>query len=124
VKLGIIVNNADALKAAYGLKLKSGSRAFKLRSKLVEFEKQMEIFNAMKNDAIKATGKEQIGQNDPEFAEIVTMLNEAVTEDVDITVEPLIEMADLESAELSAKEIDGIIALGLFKVEDQNDCPK
>lgn len=114
MKLGIAIRAQSGLAFAYRLKLKDGLRAFKLRKEIEKIQAEIATFDKLKEDSIKATGKQEIKPSDPEFSELVRILDEAAGADIaDPT--PYIEEGDLTGTEASAEEIDGIIALKLLK---------
>lgn len=116
MKLGEIIANRDAIGRAYDLRLKNGARTLRLRAVLAQLNEQLKRFEELKDSYIRATGKEQLGPGDPEFADVVKHLNEALEADVDVKVDAAIEMADVESVELSVREIEGLLALGLINM--------
>lgn len=100
------------------MKLKSGNRAIQLRRLITKINAEIKTFDDIKNEYIRATGKEEIKPGDPEYIEVATRLSEAAEAEVDVEVIPLIEEADLDGIEISAKEIDGLIAIGLLRLEE------
>lgn len=118
MKLSTVLAAKNALTYAYTLKLKSGARALTLRKVLVALEEEIRNFEEVKNEYIKATGKSEIGPNDPEFAEVVARISEASGVEVEAKIEPVIEMADLEGVEASAQDIDGLLAIGLIRIAE------
>lgn len=118
MKLSTLLAAKNAMTYAYTLKLKSGARALTLRKVLVALEEEMRAFEEVKNEYIKATGKNELGKDDPEFAEVVARINEAASVEVETKIEPVIEMADLEGVEASAQDIDGLLAIGLIRLTE------
>ncbi len=117
MKLGELLRAREGIRYAYTLKLKSGARALKLRKVLVDLDGELKNFDAIKDEYIKATGKESLSQEDPEFKEIVARIDEAAREEIETKVEAVIEMIDLENVEASAQDIDAMLQLGLVNLE-------
>ncbi len=122
MKLGILLQAREGVAFAYRLKLKDGLRAYKLRKELAMLEEEVKTFEKLKEDLIKATGKNEIQQTDPEFMGLVKTLNEAAEADIaDPT--PYIEENDLAGTEASAMEIEMIERLGLLKQPSAEPAP-
>lgn len=119
MKVQEISNARTGIMWAYQLRLKSGLRAMKLRKLIARMDEEMSRFDALKNDYVKATGKDTVTPTDPEYGEVVARINEALAMETDITVEPLIEPADLENVEVSAAELDAVARIGLLKEEPE-----
>lgn len=119
MKVQDISNARAGIMWAYQLRLKSGLRAMKLRKLVARMDEEMTRFDALKNDYVKATGKDTVRPTDPEYGEVVARINEALAMETDIIVEPLIEPADLENVEVSAAELDAVARIGLLKEEPE-----
>ena len=115
MKLATIVNARESITFASGIRLKSGARALRLRKTLLALDNELKAFDGMRNDYLNGIGKASLSPGEPGFDTLVKMISEAAAEDVSVTVEPVIELDDLESIEVSAKEIDGLVVLGLIR---------
>jgi len=115
MKLATIINARQSIAFAYGLRLQSGARALRLRKTLLALDEELKTFDSMKNDFLNGLGKDSLSRGDHGFDDLVRMLEEAAAEDIEVKIEQVIEIADLESTEASAKDIDGLVALGLVR---------
>jgi hypothetical protein len=105
----------DILKKAYELNVPSGSTAFKLRSAIKVLQDEWTLFNETRDSLIKATGKNELGPNDPEYQDVLKKIEEALEVEIGITYDPPLTIQDLEGSKLSVKDIDGLIALKLLQ---------
>jgi len=120
MKLGTLYRAQHGIGLAYRLNLKKdGLRAYKLRKELAALESELKIFGSIVDDAIKATGKTEITENDPDFIKVNEIINEAGKADIPDPT-PYIKESDLEGVDASAAEIDAIIKLGLLKEADES----
>lgn len=114
MKLGQIIASKAALEFAYTLRLKNGARALRLRKLIAKTNVELAAFETLRNDYIKVTGKDSLLPTDPEYDDVVRMINEALAEETEIVVEPLIDETDLEGVEASAYQLEGLYQLGLM----------
>lgn len=121
MKLATILNARQSISFAYGLRLKSGARAYRLRKMLLAMDEELKAFDGMRNDFLKGRGVDRLSPGDEGFDELVKMLEEAAAEEVGVKIEPIIEMLDLDSTEASASDIDGLFMLGLIKDDQTAD---
>lgn len=129
MKLKIIYDQAKALDYAYRMNLKNGARTIKLRRVIEKLNAEVKRIDDYRTQLIKDTGKNRILPTEPEFLVFVKKMNEALEDDVDVEVLPLIEEADFEpsvnpatgeekNVEVSVEVLDGLYALGLMKTEE------
>lgn len=120
MQLSDIANHKEVLDDVYRAKL-SGSKAIKLRKAITAIEAEIKEFDALREDLVKRYGTEEdmkytIGPDNPNFAEVSKQLSEAAQEPVSVTWSPMLSVEDFDK--ISAREIDGLVALGLMEDSD------
>lgn len=119
MKLGILINNQDVLVKLYKTEL-NGRRALALRKVLKRLGEEIREYEEARNEYIKTHGTKNkngdmaIEENTPEAAKFLRYVNEMATAEID-DVQPFFSESDLETLNLSVREIDQIEALGLMK---------
>jgi hypothetical protein len=116
-----IFDSMDGIKFAYNMRLKNGSRSMKLRRCINKINAEIENFHAVRDGYIKDTGKESLSSTDPEFESVMKNITEALNVDFDIDIEPFISEDDLEATNVSAKELDDLINIGLLADCSENE---
>lgn len=122
MQLSDIANHKEVLDNVYRAKL-SGSKAIKLRKAVTAIEAEIKEFDALREDLVKRYGTEKDGgyilaNNSSHFVEVAKQLEEAAQEPVSVTWSPMLSVEDFDK--ISAREIDGLVALGLM---EDNDGP-
>ncbi len=126
MKLGTLINNQGVISKLYKVQL-DGRRALQLRKILKSFAKELETFEELKNEKVTNIGKKTKDGNfavepgTPEYQEAVKYINELANTDI-ADPEPVFTDDSLEKLELSAWELDAIIAMGLYKEADDDSA--
>ncbi len=124
MKLGTLINNRQVFDILYKARL-DGRRTLQLRKILKSFAQEIDVFNELKDERIKAIGKKDesgnyiIEPDTPEYGEILGYMNELAASEIP-DPEPVLEESDLEKLNVSSDDIDRMEALGLIRWRNVN----
>ena len=125
MRLDTLINSKETLGKIYEVSL-NGMKALKFRRVLKEANEEIALFEEARTVFIQKNGKKSgdgetatftLDQDTPEYEEFVIFINELASSETKIKINPLFEEADLEQTELSVRDIDNLIKLGLLQEE-------
>ena len=121
MRLDVIINSKETLSKIYNISL-NGVKALKFRRVLKEMNTELELFEEARTVFIKENGTKDgesesfsLSPDTKEYEKFVIFINELASSEAKVKTEQLFEEKDLEQIELSARDIDNLIALGLLK---------
>jgi hypothetical protein len=97
----------------------SGKKALQLRKQIKKLQNELDTFTEARDDYIKRNGEN--GEIKPEseaYQGLIDLLNEMAGEEIESQVKPVLTDANIESINLSVKDIDTLEAIGLYEAKE------
>lgn len=147
--LGQLVDAQQALKRAYGLKIKDGRRVIRVRRTLRKINDELQEYGNAVDAYINEHGKtgeeyaalvgvslkslrdeygqgieqqKMVGPAMPEYPDYVRYVSEMRSAEVDLEIPKCLSIEDFD--EISAAEIDQLESIGILAVDDEPDVPE